>query len=186
MDFPRAAPGFIDPSALLLANGGEMRQSWLLFGLLERYVVGFWGLFHLTAPPNPRKRGRGGIGFPEMPPPPQLQQDHPVDVLSLQPQRTSTPLSPSALVSFAQQQSHPSLRVSTGLRLSLKDRCQQQNQKQSNPLLSSSSSFLSSLLTEELTTHINQQKGEIEQFLHAEVLFSPPASPGLLWLLWSW
>ncbi|CAL9044859.1 unnamed protein product [Musa banksii] len=143
MDFPRAAPGFIDPSELLLANG---------------------------APPNPRKRGRGGIGFPETPPPPppQLQQNHPVDLLSLQPQRPSAPLSPPALVSFAQHQSHPSLRVSTGLRLSFKDRCQQQNQKQSNPLLSSSSSFLSSLLSEELTTHINQQKGEIEQFLHAE------------------
>ncbi|RRT37612.1 hypothetical protein B296_00059226, partial [Ensete ventricosum] len=164
MDFPRAAPGFIDPSALLLANGG---------------------LFRLTAAPNPRKRGRGGIAFPETAPPPpppqQLQENHPVDLLSLQPQRTSAPLG-----SFAQHQSLPSLLVSTGLRLSFKDRCQQQNQKQSNALLSSSSSFLSSLLSEELTTHINQQKGEIEQFLHVEVLFSPPASPGLLGLLWSW
>ncbi|KAJ8505285.1 hypothetical protein OPV22_006171 [Ensete ventricosum] len=139
MDFPRAAPGFIDPSALLLANG---------------------------AAPNPRKRGRGGIAFPETAPPPppqQLQENHPVDLLSLQPQRTSAPLG-----SFAQHQSLPSLLVSTGLRLSFKDRCQQQNQKQSNALLSSSSSFLSSLLSEELTTHINQQKGEIEQFLHVE------------------
>ncbi|CAL9051726.1 unnamed protein product [Musa banksii] len=104
------------------------------------------------AAPNPGKRGRE-IGVPVAMALP--QQNRSIDLLSLQPQ---PPLPPPALVRFAQLQSHPPAVVSTGLRLSPEE-----------GLLSTfSTSFLSSIFSEELAAHLNQQKGEIEQFLCAQ------------------
>ncbi|RWW04766.1 hypothetical protein GW17_00031991 [Ensete ventricosum] len=80
------------------------------------------------------------------------QQNRFINFLSLQPQ---PPLPPPAVVRLAQLQSHPPAVVSTGLRLSPEE-----------GLLSTfSTSFLSSIFSEELAVHLNQQKGKIEQFL---------------------
>lgn len=146
MDYPQAPPRFLDQSAVLLSNG----------------VNG-----------NPRKRGRDAAAVPMAAP---AQQNHPISLFSLQSQPCSTPLPPPTLISLAQLQSQTPPLVSTGLRLAFEDQQQHrqdqnQNQNQSNLFLSSSSSsssHFSSFLSEELAAVINQQKDEIEQFLHAQ------------------
>ncbi|XP_042474779.1 BOI-related E3 ubiquitin-protein ligase 1-like [Zingiber officinale] len=132
MDLPRAATGFADPSALLLVDG--------------------------EAATNPRKRGAESIADPAVPLP--RPQNGSVDLSSLHLHHSSTPFSPPVIVSLAQLQSHPPPVVSTGLRLALEEQYQQQNQNMSNPLLCSSSSFLS--------CRIDQQKQEIEELLRVQ------------------
>lgn len=142
MDFPQSTPGFLDQSAVFFSNG----------------VNG-----------NPRKRGREEPVVPMAAP---AQQNLPISLFSLQSQPCSTPLPPPTLISLAQLQSQPPPIVSTGLRLAFDDQQQQhQNQNRSNLFLSSSSSSsspFSYILSEELATQINQQKEEMEQFLHAQ------------------
>ncbi|KAG1362092.1 E3 ubiquitin-protein ligase BOI [Cocos nucifera] len=143
MDYPQDPPRFLDQSAVFFSDG----------------VNG-----------NPRKRGREIAVVPMAAP---VQQQHPISLFSLQSQPPSTPLPPPTVISLAQLQSQTPPLVSTGLRLAFEDQQQQhqeQNQNQYNLLLSSSSSSspFSSFLSEELAAEINQQKDEIEQFLHAQ------------------
>ncbi|XP_042398829.1 BOI-related E3 ubiquitin-protein ligase 1-like isoform X3 [Zingiber officinale] len=138
MDLPRAAAGFLDPSALLLTGG---------------------------AAGNPRKRGAESIADPAAALP---QQNGSVDLLSLRPQHSRTPFSSPVIVTLAQVQSHPPPVVSTGLRLSLEEQYQQQTQTVTNPLPFSSSSLPSFLLSNDLISQIDRHKEEIEQFLRAQ------------------
>ncbi|XP_042398827.1 BOI-related E3 ubiquitin-protein ligase 1-like isoform X1 [Zingiber officinale] len=151
MDLPRAAAGFLDPSALLLTGG---------------------------AAGNPRKRGAESIADPAAALP---QQNGSVDLLSLRPQHSRTPFSSPVIVTLAQVQSHPPPVVSTGLRLSLEEQYQQQTQTVTNPLPFSSSSLPSFLLSNDLISQIDRHKEEIEQFLRAQVPFaSNPFSDRLI------
>ncbi|CAL9089843.1 unnamed protein product, partial [Musa textilis] len=86
------------------------------------------------------------------------------------PESCSGALPPPTLVSLAQLRSRPPPIVSTGLHLSFEEQHQQQNQKQSDPLPSSSSCSIlpSSLLPEEIAPYINQQKDEIGKLLYAQ------------------
>ncbi|URD99866.1 hypothetical protein MUK42_30702 [Musa troglodytarum] len=141
MDFPQAAPGVVDSAPASFADG---------------------------AAPHPRKRGRDAIGVPVAAAP--QQQSHPANLFSLQPEPCSGALPPPTLVSLAQLRSRPPPIVSTGLHLSFEEQHQQQNQKQSDPLPSSSSCSIlpSSLLPEEIAPYINQQKDEIGKLLYAQ------------------
>ncbi|XP_074588349.1 BOI-related E3 ubiquitin-protein ligase 1-like [Curcuma longa] len=121
MDLPRAATGFVDPSALLLSDGG--------------------------APTNPRKRGAESIVNPAVPMP--RPQNGSVDLSSRHLHHSSTPFSPPVIVSLAQVPSHPAPVVSTEIRLALEEQYQQQNQNMPNPLLCSSSSLLISRIDQQ-------------------------------------
>ncbi|XP_072986647.1 BOI-related E3 ubiquitin-protein ligase 1-like [Typha latifolia] len=100
---------------------------------------------------NPRKRGREiavGGGAP-------MAHGHHVNHLfSLQSHQI-----PPLMMSLSQMQSQPSSSalVSTGLRLAFEDQQHNQSRIQSNPILS-----------DELAALINQQKEEIDRFLHAQ------------------
>ncbi|WOL07141.1 BOI-related E3 ubiquitin-protein ligase 1-like [Canna indica] len=116
-------------------------------------------LFASEVAPHPRKRAGERIGVPAVARPLLQQQNHSANLFALHPQPCSNPVPPPALVS------HTPPLISTGLHLSFEEQYQQQNQNQSNPVLLSPSS---SLLSEDLVAHINQQKNEIDRFLRAQ------------------
>lgn len=152
-------------SNVLLLNGSELEAKEMEPLFLDQSLV----FFANGANGNPRKRGREVTSVPMASMP---QQSQPVNLFSLQPLPVSAPLPPPTLVSLAELRTLPRPLVSTGLRLAFGDQNQHQSQNQSNPLLCSSSpassSLFSSLLFEDLAAQINQQKDEIEQFLHAQ------------------
>ncbi|MCL7030458.1 hypothetical protein MKW94_013941 [Papaver nudicaule] len=106
---------------------------------------------------NPRKRGRETVNGGHMP----------INLFSLQQQ--SQTQNQSTLVNIAQlqnqQQQHQKNIVSTGLQLAFGEHHQQQVQHQN--LLHQSSS-LSSLLTDDFSVQIKQQRDEIDQFIKAQ------------------
>ncbi|CAL9106843.1 unnamed protein product, partial [Musa textilis] len=144
MEFPVTAPGLLDQSLVYFANANGANG-------------------------NPIKRAREVTGVSVASPP---QQGHPVNLFALEPQPASAPLPPPTLLGLAELQSLPRPFTPSGLRLALEGQNGYQSQKQSDPLLSSSSSVSSSLLsalpTEEFAARINQHKDEIEQYLHAQ------------------
>ncbi|WOL06120.1 BOI-related E3 ubiquitin-protein ligase 1-like [Canna indica] len=163
MGFPEAAPGFLDPSAFLFANGGEIKLA-PFWGGVSIDCGGLMRCFRATAAPNLGKRGREAIGTPMAAPPP-THQNRPVNLLSLQSKPFSTLLPPPALANSAEQQMYPPAIVSTGLGLSFEEG----HQQRPNLLRSCSpSSLLSPILSEELAAHVSQQKDEIERILHAQ------------------
>lgn len=126
------------------------------------------------------KRAREVTGVSVASPP---QQGHPVNLFALEPLPASAPLPPPTLLSLAELQSLPRPFTPSGLRLALEGQNRYQSQKQSDPLLSSSSSVSSSLLSalpaEEFAARISRHKDEIEQYLHAQV----PSKSSLLSLV---
>ncbi|KAJ8468096.1 hypothetical protein OPV22_030648 [Ensete ventricosum] len=150
MEFPGTAPGLLDQSLVYFANANGANG-------------------------NPMKRAREVTGIsvasqsPSPSPPP---QGHPVSLFVLEPQPASAPLPPPTLMSLAELQSLPRPFTPSGLRLALEGQNRYQSQKQSDPLLSSSSSVSSSLLSalpaEEFAARINRHKDEIEQYLHTQ------------------
>ncbi|CAL9758326.1 unnamed protein product [Musa acuminata subsp. burmannicoides] len=140
-------------------KGKEMDFPQAAAGVLDSAPA----LFASGAAPYPRKRGRDAIGVPVAAV--AQQQSHPANLFSLH-----GALPPPTLVSLAQLQSRPPPIVSTGLHLSFEEQHQQQNQKQSDPLTSSSSCSIlpSSLLPEEIAPYINQEKDEIGKVLYAQ------------------
>ncbi|MCL7030396.1 hypothetical protein MKW94_018015 [Papaver nudicaule] len=109
---------------------------------------------------NPRKRGRETVNGGHMP----------INLFSLQQQ--SQTQNQSTLVNIAQlqnqQQQHQKNIVSTGLQLAFGEHHQQQVQHQNLLHQSSSSSSLSSLLTDDFSVQIKQQRDEIDQFIKAQ------------------
>ncbi|KAJ8464598.1 hypothetical protein OPV22_027150 [Ensete ventricosum] len=152
-------------SNVLLLNGSELEAKEMEPVFLDQSLV----FFANGANGNPRKRVREVTSVPiaSMP-----QQSQPVNLFSLQPLPVSAPLTPPTFVSLAELRTLPRPLVSTGLRLAFGDPNQHQSQNQSNPLLCSSSpassSLFSSVFFEDLAAQINQQKDEIQQFLHAQ------------------
>uniref|UniRef100_A0A1D1YMD1 Baculoviral IAP repeat-containing protein 4 n=1 Tax=Anthurium amnicola TaxID=1678845 RepID=A0A1D1YMD1_9ARAE len=153
---PQAA-GFLEQSALLFptqpSNGGS--------------------------PNTNRKRGREEAA----PTGAAALRNYPINLLSLQQQQslpataalntnTSATL-PTTLIDLSllhNQQPPPVTIVSTGLRLSFEDnhRPQQPSQQQQQQQVAQGGSFLSSLITEELTAQVKQQKDEMNSFLQSQ------------------
>ncbi|OVA12722.1 zinc finger protein [Macleaya cordata] len=112
---------------------------------------------------NPRKRGREAVNG-----------GAPINLFSLQ-----TQLPPPTLVNLAQLHNQQPNIVSTGLQLAFGDQQQQQLQQQNHHhqqqqqqqqglVLNFPSSTLSTLLSDDLSAQMKQQRDEIDQFLQAQ------------------
>ncbi|CAL9776601.1 unnamed protein product [Musa acuminata subsp. burmannicoides] len=160
------------PSNVLLLNRSEPEKKEMEFpgtapGLLDQSLVYFANANGANG--NPMKRAREVTGVSVASPP---QQGHLINLFALEPLPASAPLPPPTLLSLAELQSLPRPFTPGGLRLALEGQNRYQSQKQSDPLLSSSSSVSSSLLSaltaEDFAARINRHKDEIEQYLHAQ------------------
>ncbi|KAF8380629.1 hypothetical protein HHK36_028118 [Tetracentron sinense] len=145
------------PSNILLfnRNGQDLKNALGGDFPLQPQQSGYFDQSHMFfnngAGANPRKRGREVLGSAAA----AATAAAPINLFSLQSQPP-----PSTLINLAQFHNQQPNVVSTGLRLAFGD------QQQQNIVLPSSN--LSSLLSEDLTAQIKQQRDELDQFLQAQ------------------
>lgn len=179
------------PSHVLFLNRNEQERKNTEYPL-QAQAAGFLDQSALLFPTQPsnggssnanRKRGREGAA----PTAPVAAPNYPINLLSLQPQQQQQqqPPAPPTLNANATttttlidlsllhtQQPPPGTFVSTGLRLSFEDSHHSQHpnqqQQQHQQHQAQGSSFLSSLLTEELAAQVKQQRDEINGYLQSQ------------------